>query len=70
MSVKDKEELVLNPVTKKLDMVVKFNPDRILTAELNAAGNPRMIWDAVSQSFIADGPDIVVDNKGNVVVKG
>lgn len=69
-SPKDKDKYVFNPFTGNLDAVVKFNPDRIVTNNLNAAGNPRLIWDAASSSFIPDGPDVVVDNNGNVVVVG
>lgn len=65
---RDKDELVLNPVTGELDMVRKFNEDRIVTAKLNAAGQPRKIWDPASNTFIDDGPAVVVDNNGNVVV--
>lgn len=66
----DKTKFVINPFTGNLDAVVKFNSDRIVTNKLNAAGNPRMIWDPVSNSFIPDGPDVVISNAGNVIVRG
>lgn len=64
---KDHDLLVVNPVTGKLDTIRKFNPDRIITAQLNSAGNPRLIYDAVSNTFIEDGATVVIDNNGNVV---
>jgi len=64
---RDKIQYVFNPFTGKLEAVKTFNADRIVTNSLNGAGHPRLIWDAASSSFIADGPDIVVDNDGNVV---
>lgn len=66
-SPKDKEELVYNPITGKLDVVKTFNPDRIVTAQRNAAGQTFMTWDPVSETFIEDGPRVVTDNEGNVV---
>lgn len=66
-SPKDKEELVLNPITGKLDIVKTFNPDRIITAQRNAAGQKFMTWDVASESFIEDGPRIITDEEGNVV---
>jgi hypothetical protein len=35
---KDKDELVINPITGKLDTVRTFNPDRIVVAQRNSAG--------------------------------
>jgi len=66
----DDDELVLNPITKKLDMVRNFNADRIVTATLNQAGQPRMTFDVASNSQIPDGPTVVIDNDGNVVTVG
>jgi len=65
---KDQIKYVFNPITGQLDAVLQFNPDRIVTASLNAAGQPRLIWDPVSQSYIEDGATVVVDSEGNVVV--
>lgn len=66
----DRTKYVFNPFTGNFDAVVKFNPDRIVTNTLNAAGHPRKIWDPVSSTFIDDGPDVVIDSNGNVVVRG
>jgi len=69
-SPKDREDIVLNALTGKLDVVVKFNPDRILTHQYNAAGNKNMIYDPASNTHIEMDPQIVFDNLGNVVVVG
>ncbi len=66
----DQTKYVFNPFTGKLDAVLKFNPDRIVTNTLNAAGYPRVIYNPESSAFIADGPTVVIDNNGNVVVRG
>ena len=65
---KDKDELVLNPITGKLDTVRKFNENRIVTHERNLAGNTLMIYDQVSNTYIEMGFLTVTDNDGNVVV--
>lgn len=49
---------------------IKFNPDRIVTNTLNSAGYPRVIWNPESSSYVTDGPTVVIDNNGNVVVRG
>ena len=67
-SKKDKEELLINPITKKLDLVIKFNPDRILTAERNSAGSLFHTYDPASGTFIQDSPKVIIDDEGNVVV--
>ena len=54
---KDKIQFVFNPFTGKLDAVKQFNPDRIVTASLNSAGSPRLVWDPVSSTFVEDGAD-------------
>ena len=65
-------KFVFNPFTATFDIVdtgsSSTNFDEIVTAELNAAGNPRLIYDPVSRTFIQDGPTVVIDNNGNVVV--
>lgn len=66
----DREELVLNPTTGKLDMVRIFNPDRIITHERNAAGTKLMTYDYASGTHIEAGPEVVVDQYGNVVTVG
>jgi hypothetical protein len=67
-SPKDKEELVLNPVTGKLDVVRKFNADRIVTSELGPNGNPLYMFDPITSTYFQAGPFVVCDNNGNVVV--
>lgn len=68
--VKDKETILFNPITGKFDMALKFNPDRIVTHEMNAAGSMLMTYDPRSGTFIPQDPLIVTDNNGNVVVVG
>lgn len=68
MSKKDKEEMVLNPVTKKLDMVRSFNPDRMVTHSANQAGNPLVVYDPQSGMYLPMDDMIVTDNDGNVIV--
>ena len=64
---RDREELILNPVTGKLDMVRSFNVDRIVTSGYNAAGTPRVTYDIASHSFIDAQFEVVCDLNGNVV---
>lgn len=66
-SPKDKQELVFNPVSGELDTVLKFNPDRILTHDKNAAGNPIVTFDPVSNSYMTLEGQVVIDGQGNVV---
>ena len=68
--IKDKEVILLNPITGKLDMALKFNPDRIVTAERNSAGTLNMTYDPASGTHIGSGPFVVTDNNGHVVVVG
>ena len=68
MSTRDKDSLVLNPITGELDFVRIFNENRIVTSEYNAAGSRRMTYDSFSGTHVDDGPIVVVDNNGNVVV--
>jgi hypothetical protein len=68
MSAKDKEELVLNPVTKKLDTVRSFNENRIVTHEKNSVGNPLVMFDPVAAAYVSLDFLTVTDNDGNVVV--
>ena len=67
-SPKDKQELVLNPVTGKLDTINKFNPDRIITHDKNAAGNKMKLFDPESNAYVDMGDLIVTDENGDVVV--
>jgi len=67
-TTRDREKFVLNPITGELDLVLVFNENRIITAQYNMAGAPYYTYDAYSNTFIPDGPKVVVDNDGNVVV--
>lgn len=69
-TVKDKEVLLFNYLTGKFDLSLKFNPDRIVTHELNSAGSLLMTFDSRSGQHIPQDPLVVVDNQGNVVVVG
>ena len=69
-NVKDKTTFDFNVITGQLDLVRKFNPNRIVTNERNAAGTKRMTYDAASGMHLDDGPSIVTDEDGNVVVVG
>jgi len=69
-TVKDKETILFNPITGKLDMALKFNADRIVTNERNSAGTLLMTYEARSGLFIPQDPLVVTDNNGNVVVVG
>lgn len=69
-TVKDKETILFNPITGKLDLALKFNADRIVTNERNSAGHLLMTYDAASGLFIPNDPLVVTDNEGNVVVVG
>lgn len=68
--VNDKTAYDYNVFTDELDLIRKFNPDRIVTSEYNSAGSRNMIYDPASRTFIDAGPSVVVDNNGNVVVVG
>ncbi len=68
--VKDKTAIDFNPITGKLDLVRKFNPDRIVTNERNAAGTLLMTYDPASGTHIPGDPLVVTDNEGHVVVVG
>lgn len=69
-TVKDKETILFNPITGKLDMALKFNPDRIVCNERNSAGTLLMTYEPSSGLFIPMDPVVVTDNNGNVVVVG
>jgi hypothetical protein len=68
--VKDKTAIDFNPITGKLDLVRKFNADRIVTNERNAAGTMLVTYDLASATYIEQDPLVVTDNEGNVVVVG
>lgn len=66
--MKDKQELVLNPITGKLDMVQIFNENRVVTHSLNQAGNKLQLLDPLTGVFMEMGDLIVTDNEGNIIV--
>jgi hypothetical protein len=66
-SPKDKTQLVINPVTGKLDMVRIFNPNRIVASQFNGLGQPRVIYNPETGTYISDGATVVIDNNGDVV---
>ena len=68
--VKDKTELQFNPITGEFDIVVKFNPNRMITHEYNIAGTKNMIYDPASKTHVEMGAQVVVDDDGNVVIVG
>ena len=49
-------------------MVRKFNPDRIITHQLNPSGNPMVMYDPLTGFYFPMGFVVVTDNNGNVVV--
>lgn len=61
---------IFNIFTGQPIPAIKFNPDRLVTSDLNSAGQPRVIWNPESSSYIPDGPTVVIDNEGNVVFRG
>jgi hypothetical protein len=63
----DREELSLNPIYGKLDLVRQFNPDRIITAERNSAGHLLKTFDPETGTYLEDAPQVVTDRNGNVV---
>ena len=67
-NIKDKLQYQYNFDTDRLDLVNKFNPDRIVTAEYNAAGTKNVTYDVASGRFIESGFEVVTDEYGNVVV--
>ena len=64
---KDKLTTTFNPFTGNLDMINKFNPDRIVTDDRNAAGYPLMMFDPHTNTYMPLGPLVVTDDDGNVV---
>jgi len=68
--VKDKLALEFNPLTGKFDLVSKFNANRIVTHQLNQAGNPLYAYDVQTGTYLLMDPLVVTDDEGNVVVVG
>jgi hypothetical protein len=57
---KDKLAYEFNAFTENLDIVQKFNENRILTSEYKADGSKR---DEIEEGYV-----VICDNAGNVVV--
>jgi hypothetical protein len=68
MKIKDKQKFVFNPLTGNFDLVLKFNEDQIVTSDYNAAGSPFLTYDLLSDSYINDYDQPVVDEEGNLVI--
>ena len=66
-SPRDMIQYIFNIFTGQPTPTKVFNPDRIVTNNLNSAGHPLVTYDTVSETYLAAGPSIVVDNEGNVV---
>ena len=64
---KDQLATTLNPLTGQLDMVQKFEPNRIITHSLNPAGNPMTNYDPMTSHYFPADDEIVTDSQGNVV---
>lgn len=67
-SPKDKQELVLNPVTGQLDTVQKFNVDRIITHSCFPTGYKLKMYDPESGAYVESDDLEVTDSNGNLVV--
>ena len=63
----DQDVTDFNPLSGQFDNIRNFNPDRILTENLNAAGNPLVNYDPVTSSYQPADEEIIVDDFGNVV---
>ena len=45
-----------------------LSPDKVVTHQLNGAGGGLLVYDNASGRYISSGPNIVVDQSGNIVV--
>lgn len=63
----DREELTLNPITGKLDVIRIYNVDRVLTSDYIHTGARRRSYDPSTNTYFRDNPVVIVDNEGNVV---
>lgn len=68
--VNDTIKYLFDVFTGNFSPAIKFNPDRIVTNQLNSAGQPKVTWNEATSSYVPDGPDIVVDDSGDVIVVG
>jgi hypothetical protein len=64
----DKEVYLFNAVENTLDLTLRFNENRIVTARNLPNGNKRMIYDPVLDVYYEDGPTVVTNDDGNVIV--
>ena len=69
-SQRDKTKIEFNPFNEEqpFDLVKVFNENRIVTHEYTPAGGLRLQFDGYSNTWIAEDPQIVIDNAGHVVV--
>lgn len=63
----DQDVTDFNALSGNFDLVRNFNPDRILTESLNAAGNPLVNYDPVTETYQQADDEIITDDLGNVV---
>lgn len=68
--INDTIKFLFNIFTGNFSPAIKFNPDRIVTSQLNSAGQPLVVWNAATSSYVPFGPEVVVDNDGDVIVIG
>jgi hypothetical protein len=68
--INDTIKYLFNVFTGNFSPAIKFNENRIVTSQLNSAGQPKVTWNAATNSYVPDGPDIVVSNEGDVIVVG
>lgn len=65
---KDRLKFELNPLSGELDLISQFNEDRIVSHTHNPAGHALYQYDPILGTWYASGPEVVFDEKGNVVV--
>lgn len=68
--INDEKKYKFNPLTGEFELIVKFNPKRIISHEYNMAGTKNMIYDPASKTHVEMGAQIVIDEEGNVVIIG
>lgn len=64
----DRKKFVVNPITGELDLISKFNANRIVTNDKNLLDRDNLIYDAVANTHLLMGPLVVTDNDGNVIL--
>jgi len=63
----DQQVTDFNPLSGNFDNTTSFNPNRILTESLNAAGNPLVCYDPYSSTYQPLDDEVITDDDGNVV---